>query len=92
MDRQAFESKAREIAPRNAGDSVKAIAARFEPESGRLVVTYHLHDAPTDEDWDDCELFCAELEAAFPEIVATEASCLESPDVDADTVDLVYLQ
>ena len=92
MDRQAFENSAREMARRNAGDSVKAISARFEPEAGRLVVSYYLHEAPREEDWDDCEMFCAELAAAFPEIRETKTSCLESPEVGTETADLVYRQ
>jgi hypothetical protein len=92
MDQQAFDSIARETVGRNVGDSVKAVSARFEPDQGRLLLTYYLHDAPTEEDWDDCELACAELAAAFPEIGITEALCLESPEVDAANSDLVYLQ
>jgi hypothetical protein len=92
MDPQEFDSTAREIARRNVGDSVKAVSARFEPDQARLVVTYYLHDAPTEEDWDDCEMTCSQVLEAFPEIRVTEAQCLESPEADRAIADLIYLQ
>jgi hypothetical protein len=56
-------------------ERVERVLACFAPESGKLSLMYHINGIPTGEDFENCEIACAELIAEFSEIVEAETQC-----------------
>ena len=84
MELAAFKKSAAFIAQRNVSERVACVLASFDLTSGSLRLVYCTDTQPTDDDWEDCELSCAELIAEFPDITHAETDCVSidkcSPD------------
>lgn len=81
-----FMRTAETIAQRNVTDHVAKIISTFDPDVGHLKVIYHVLGKPTDDDWEECELTCAELIAAFPEIQTAETDCVSLSGLEDHSV------
>jgi hypothetical protein len=75
MEQSFFMESARHIAKRNVNSHVAFISASFDEIKRHLFVTYYTRGTPTEEDWEECELTCGEILAAFPEIKTAETKC-----------------
>jgi hypothetical protein len=78
MDAIEFKKTAQFIVKRNVSKRVNRVLTRFEPENGTLSLVYCTGGLPTEDDFEDCEIACAELVGAFPEIRKAETQCQSS--------------
>lgn len=76
MDESVFKAEAQLIVSRNVSERIERALASFDLKSRVLRLVYVTNVEPTDEDWDDCELACGELIAAFPNIEKAETDCV----------------
>lgn len=93
MNETEFIKSAAFIVKRNVSGGVVSVVVTFDRHDGRLRVVYCLQSEPCDDDREDCELTCAELIAAFPEVKVAETICVsvaECPEYRGDMGGVVY--
>jgi hypothetical protein len=89
MKNETFIRSAQFIVKRNVSKRVERVLASFDPNNGTLHIKYCTNVQPENNDFDDCELSCAELTAEFTEIRNAEIQCMLIDDyriVSRDTV------
>jgi hypothetical protein len=75
MNVDIFKNSATSIIMRNISERIVRVIVGFVSTSGELNLTYLTESRPVDDDWDECELSCAELIAEFPEINRAKTDC-----------------
>ncbi len=90
MELANFKKAAAFIAQRNVSERIARVLASFDPDNGTLRLVYCSEVAPTDDDWDDCELTCGEIIAEFPELIYAETNCVFIDQCPTDTNSVVF--
>jgi len=90
MELAAFKKSAAFIAQRNVSERVDRVFASFDPSKGSLRLVYCTRSEPATDDWEDCELTCAELIAEFPEIIHAETECVSTDKCTAENGLVVF--
>ena len=80
MDIKVFKKSAQFIVKRNVSERIARVLATFEPQEGILHLIYCTRGTPASDDFEDCEIACAELIAEFPEIKKAKTQCLSSEE------------
>lgn len=77
---QELRNSAVFLAKTYQGDHLVRALIKFDEREGRLFASCVFDRVPTEEDKEDCELFCGELVGEFPEIRTAEATCSKRSD------------
>ena len=74
-------TSAKTIVRRNLSANVVAASIEWHAVKGKLVLTYHMQNAHSEDDEEWCSLVLAELEAEFPDIRLSALLMLPSTDL-----------
>ena len=87
MDQQSLKQSAQFIAKNNVDDGVDLVIVTFDHRTAHLKVVFCLNREPTENDWENCELTCAELISDFTDIKTAETKCQIFDKRDLQNVD-----
>lgn len=84
MTKEGLKNSAKFYANIYKNDHLLRATVSFDDERGHLIASYFFDHVPSDNDKEECELFCGEIVGVFPEIRTAETVCVMDGDAEAE--------